>query len=834
MNFFKKIFRLFFYFFLAVAFLLASASALLYFYKDKVIEVFVAEANKYIKTPVSVQKIDISLFRQFPHVSIVFDKVLIQEAVKGSKGTLASADRLYCSFNLIALLRGDYEVKQIVLDGAEVYLKILPDGKNNFTFIEANPDDKNEDVRFNLQKVKLNNVLVSFSNRIDNQEVVLHAKDLLSSFNMLKDQMNISLNGNLHSKYIKVDKYKFFEEKALHVKSILHVDASTGSFMIRPSRLTVHNAPFSVDGYYSNTKGRHIEINVQAENASFQNIISLLPEKYRKELSQYKSRGNVYFNGQLKGNINRSQLPALKVDFGASGASFYHPDYKQTINDIEMEGSFVCGNLKNMKTARLELNKFYGTLDGGEFSGNLALENFDDLFLKTNLKAGLKVGALLKIFPSKEISSAQGDVQLNIAFQGKVNDLRNKNFKNRLKTSGDFTIRDLAFRLEENSLAFTAFNGNFMFKDNDLAVSNFSGRIGKSNFLLNGFFKNVIPYVLYDGQKIEIEADLKSNFIDFDELLFANKKSTSASSNASENEYSFKISPDLDIRFNCAVKDVIYQRFKARNVKGKVELFDQTLKTRDVMLHTMGGNLLLNSSVNARDNQNIRVHLDSRLERISIDSIFYVFRDFNQQFLTTKNLKGEIFSDIYSSMTFNDKLTLDPAKLIVDAGIIISKGELNDFEPMQNLSRFIKSESLARLRFPELKNNIHIENRTIHIPEMEVRNNVSSIIISGTHTFDQRIDYKLKIPLRGMFRINRPEKDYEHSVGNDGKGGLNLFLTIKGTADDYKVAFDTHAVKNKIKADLGKEKQELKDAFRKKDPKEEKEKVLSEDEYFEF
>jgi Asp-tRNA(Asn)/Glu-tRNA(Gln) amidotransferase B subunit len=61
-----------------------------------------------------------------------------------------------------------------------------------------------------------------------------------------------------------------------------------------------------------------------------------------------------------------------------------------------------------------------------------------------------------------------------------------------------------------------------------------------------------------------------------------------------------------------------------------------------------------------------------------------------------------------------------------------------------------------------------------------------------------------------------------------------LFLKITGTTDDYRIQYDTEAVRKKIASDLKKEVQELKEAFKSKSRKQQKEVELSQDEYFDW
>jgi hypothetical protein len=181
-------------------------------------------------------------------------------------------------------------------------------------------------------------------------------------------------------------------------------------------------------------------------------------------------------------------------------------------------------------------------------------------------------------------------------------------------------------------------------------------------------------------------------------------------------------------------------------------------------------------------------------------------------------------------MTLNEHLRLYQETLIADIGIAIHHGELNNFEPLKKLERYLGDEGLDKLRFSDLKNEIHIEKKNIYLPQMEVRSNVTNILISGTHTFDQHIDYRLVSPLRKK----RLDPEAQAATDVDAQGNSRLFLKITGTTDNYRVAYDTEAVKKKIVSDLKKEVQELKEAFKSKGKKKEKELELSKEEYFDW
>jgi len=246
-------------------------------------------------------------------------------------------------------------------------------------------------------------------------------------------------------------------------------------------------------------------------------------------------------------------------------------------------------------------------------------------------------------------------------------------------------------------------------------------------------------------------------------------------------------------------------------------------------MNTMGGTLTLNGIVDAKNSKAIDVISSFKLDGQHVDSIFYVFENFYQTFIEDKHLKGRAYATVDLEMTLNEKLNLIAPTLIADISANIKNGELNNFEPMQKLNKYLDDEGLSKLRFADLKNDIHIEKQTIYLPQMEVKTNVTTIQLSGTHTFDQHIDYRVVAPLRNKKKID-PDEAFG-AIEEDSSGKSKIFLKITGTTDVYEVSLDKDAVKKKIASDLKKEVQELKDAFKLKGQKKKKELELTEEEF---
>jgi len=156
---------------------------------------------------------------------------------------------------------------------------------------------------------------------------------------------------------------------------------------------------------------------------------------------------------------------------------------------------------------------------------------------------------------------------------------------------------------------------------------------------------------------------------------------------------------------------------------------------------------------------------------------------------------------------------------------------------METLSSFIDLEDLQDIKFKELKNTIEIYDRTIFIPTMNIQNNALNVEISGTHNFDNYMNYQLKIRITELLanKSGWVKRKKERQLEENKDGGLSAFILMVGTPDDLKIKYDRKAVKDKIKNEVKKERQnffkELKrEIKREKSPTEDRKKVQWEDE----
>jgi hypothetical protein len=819
---------------LAVLILITGITmTILYYYRNEMVALFVEEANKYLETPVEAEKIELELWENFPMVSFKLDEVKIYESADITMEFLCKADNMLISFDIFNIIFKNYEISTLKVSNAQFNIGRGPNGEKNYEFIRySGKDTTTRKGDLSLPNIILENVQITYLDKQSEVSIYLETDKLNNILKVQGEHLLITLSGNILKNQIDIKNTSYVKDQLIGLESEFTYNLDSQVLHFDHTGIKLNGQQYQLDGHILTGKNKYIDLNITSEKNNVQAIVAVLPQKYRNKLSEYRSKGLITFNGNMNGSFGGEMIPSITADFSCTDVEFYYPGYKNSFKKLNFTGHYTNGPGRDLTSSKLTVKNFSGFIGNNKIEGELSIQNFKDLSTALDMSGNIDLASFLDTFPVKQIQSGDGAIAFDIKLSGRINDLKNKK-TNSVKASGDLFLKQISFTTRYNPIKFRKFNGRFYFNNLDLDIQNFTGQIGESDFGISGSFRNIISYLFYRNNPIKIIADLESSNLNMNELLTLNFSESEDSEPPpdSNSKFHLAISPKLDIDFNCVVDRISFKRFNGEKASGKLRIKDQVAVVDNLTLNTMGGDLIMSGSINATVPVKREFLVDGKLSGMHIDSIFYVFHNFNQSFLMSRHLKGQIYADVNAYFLLDDKLKFYSNTLTSFSETRIIGGELIDFEPMQYLSKYLKEEDLAELHFSELNNDIQIIDRKVIIPEMEIISNAYHIYVSGVHTFNQDIDYHFRIPL-DQFR--RPDRDSRYGeIEENGSGPPNLFLKMQGTATDYEVLFDSKAVKEKIRMDLKEEGNELKDLFKQK-KRDEKVVELEEDEYFDF
>ncbi len=782
------------------------------YYQNEVKEYVVKQLNKQLNTEIIVdgKDIDFTVIKNFPHASIDFKNIKVLEAVnRANKDTLFNAGEISLQFNIVDVFKKNYHIKKIEVDNANLKIRIDKNGNDNYHFWKPSADTANTAFSFALEDIVLNNVRFVFKNSKTRQSIDATVKKSNLSGNFSDKHYSLETVSDVYVNYFKADSTIYIKKKNIHSQVDLAVDTEMPSYKITKGKLKIENLVVEVTGNVIAANNEPVlNLGIKGKDMDIKSVLSLIPDKYKGKINDYESNGEFYFSATVQGSFSNKQTPQVVADFGIKNADISRIKDNIVLHNVNLNGHYSNGNKNKKQPSELTLIPFSATINKGSIAGEVSFRNLDNPSFDGKIKGSLSLDELQKFIKIDTIETITGQIKIDAEFTGEGKNISSGNY-DAVTTNGDLSITGMNLKLKNNSMTFTAINGDFKFDNNDLVINSFNGNAGHSDFDMKGTFKNMMGFILKENQDITVDATFISKNIDLNELL-ANKDKTKESNS----KYKLRFSEHINVNLNSEIQHLVFRKFEATNIQGTIKLKDKKLICDPVVLSTMGGNITTSGLVDGSDTTKLLVTCFSDMNSINITKLFYEFENFGETAITDKNIKGVASAKVNFATELSPELKINMDKLYAGADMTIENGELNNVEAMKSLSRFIELKDLENVRFSTLKNQIEIKNKMVTIPKMEVKSNAINIIASGTHTFNNDINYKVKLSLNELLakksRKVKTENDEFGEIADDGLGRKNIFLLMTGTLDHPVIKYDSKSAVQNVKKDLKVEKQTLK------------------------
>ncbi len=166
--------------------LVFAATAVLYYQQQRLVRMAVGELNKQLPGELIVGGSDISVFQNYPYISIAVKNVRFFADKDTTGKTLFEAEKIYVGFNLTDILKQQYHTKVIFLKNGCIDI-VKDSGRLNILEAIRRSQDTStttQQKHFDLvlKKLVLKNMDISFLDKQSLEQVHAHIDKIQSSF----------------------------------------------------------------------------------------------------------------------------------------------------------------------------------------------------------------------------------------------------------------------------------------------------------------------------------------------------------------------------------------------------------------------------------------------------------------------------------------------------------------------------------------------------------------------------------------------------------------------------------------------------------------------------
>ena len=757
-------------------------------YKQDIAQNLKNKLKKITKSETNFEKVTLSIWEHFPYVSININDLLVSDSLQNLENdTIIYASKASVNFNIIDIILKKNIIQQIYLEGGMIDLD-----KNKHQFL--NQKFTSDDTQKNSEVKEILMLKMKFDFLDKKNKTTINCNIIECLLNIEEELYEI--NAKIFSNKVQIGKINYLDNmnSSLNLKLKFNNDKI---FISKGSHILIEEVLAEINGIIG--QKRFLNLSVSTEQQQIKHIIRYMPKKFRVLTKSFLSEGMIDCKGEI---IRKSedQNPYFNMYFDIKNGVFELKEKPIIFTNIATNGRITNGNLKNFKTTEIEFSKFSTNLANGNIFGYLKVNNLNKLFLTANLNSSLKANDINNYFQNSPFLNVTGDIRARSKFNGNISfDKKFSNYFLLSEHTSDLELENLNFNYLKSSTNYNINLADITINNGDIVVDTSLLEIDKNILNYDGHIKNLFSYFAKKSETINLFGKIKSDNVIYNVPQKTSKKIS---------EEKFLIPKWINFDFDVELKKLIYKDFYATDLIGKLKLKDRQLTAENIRGNSLGGSIISNFNINEETKNYLVLKANLMLNGINIQNTFVAFNNFNQNFIQSDHIKGISTAQIDFEAHWNPSSKFIDEKLILTSDLTIEKGELINFEPLEKLSSFVSVDDLKHVQFSTLKNTIDVKDKIVTVPKMEINSSALSLLLSGTHTFDNLINYDITLLLSELLFKKFKTKNNTSEFGEVVKDDQNftaIFLKMTGDKDKTEIAFDGLKLKEDIQNKITKE-----------------------------
>ena len=827
---------------ISIVVILVALVAIPFIFKDKIVLLVKEEANKNLNAKLEFGDFDLTIFKNFPNLTLQIENLKIDGVDKFAGITLASITEMDFTIDIKSVIGGGkIDIKKIGLDKADIYVKILADGTANYDIVKSDPNNKDATTGSDQSKfeIGINQYYLNNCNiKYEDQTMPMVAE--FKNFNhegtgdFTQDLFILKTTTKIESTNFLYDGVQYLNQVKTNLNADLEMDLPKMKFTFKENELQLNDLFLGFDGFIAMpTEDIEFDIKYNTKKTDFKNLLSMVPADFTKDLKNVDVSGKLGLDGFVKGIYNEKQMPGFGLNLLVENGRFKYPDLPKSAENIQIKTRIISPAGSNMDNMTIDVSKFHAELGKTPQAPNtidatLFLKTpISDPDIKSVIKANLNFGSLKDVIPLEKDEALAGKLLADVNLAGKMSAIEKQQYEN-FKATGSINLTDVNYKSKDYNLVLKV--ANLLFSPQNLDLTAFSSIVNGTDISATGKIDNYLAYALKDST-IHGIFNMTSNKIDLknfmaDETSTDKKPKTPA---AEEPMAVVEIPGNIDFTLNSQIGQLIYDNIILNNLKGSILLKNKTAVLKDLNFNTLDGSVKMNGVYDANNLQTPKVNFDFGATDIDITKVAATFNTVEKLAPIAKHCKGKISSQFTFVSNLDSKM--EPvSETITGAGKLSSKDILiSGFEPLNKLAKELKIEKLAKQNIKNINVTFSFKDGKVIVDPYDIKIDQVDANIAGSTSFKQELDYlmKLKIPrdmmgtaandlANGLLSKANAAAGTNVSLGNTIKMNVKIGGTVTNPTIKPEFAGSEGSVKENIKAVVKEKIEEVKTVVKEK------------------
>lgn len=771
-----------------------------FIFKDKIQNKVVQLINEELHVDLSLEDVNISLIKNFPKASVDLKQIVLANRAPFVNDTLVSAQSIEATMSIMELFKGEGEsmsIEGFAIKDALLHIILDEEGRGNFDIFKTeDKQDAAEDsapFQMNIQHYELVNTDFIFENRASNMVFALREINHTGTGNFASSKLDLNTKTDARLQ-LDMDNTNYMNNIQLALNAVIGIDLESGTYTFKENKATLNELPLAFDGFLQlKEEGQLYDLTFNTPEASLASFLSLIPSNFQGNLSDIQTGGHFKIDGFAKGLLSDNSIPQFRLTIDTKDAFFKYPDLPKKVDQIVLNTNII-NNTGNQDDTAVEIKKLNFRIDQDTFSGNAYIDQlFSNQHIKADLKGTINLANLSQAYPIKLDSPLKGILKADISTDLDLESLEKERYEN-IKNVG--TLDLYGFEFNDSSGLFLAIDdAAITFNPSSLKLDKFNAKTGKSDINATGRIDNFYGF-LFKDQNLKGLFNINSNQLVVTDFM------TSSTTTDTKNEGQtttasadgLKIPAFLDCTINAEASTLIYDNLQLKNIKGTLLVKDQKAEIKNLSTSLFGGKITFDGFVSTKEKQpNFDMKLD--LSALDIAQSFTQF-DFLKKVAPIANIiQGNMNAAIQLKGKLDGKemtpdlnsLTGDLRGQFLDAALKPENSKM--LSSLNSQFQFLNPD---KLNLKNLKAYLQFADGKVSIQPIALKIDDIPFEISGSHGFDQNMNYKLDLNVPAKY-LGAEVTNLLSKLNPNDQAKINsvpVKINLTGTFDSPKIGTD--------------------------------------------
>ena len=331
---------------IVIVVLLGAVLAIPVFFKENILNTAKTTLNKQMDAEVEFADLKLSLFKNFPKVTVELQEVMIKGKEEFAQDTLLNVPRFAATMNLSSLFSSNRSIEEIVLDNPSLNLVVAESGNVNWDVApasdseekeSASTDDK-EEFQLALKNIEVNNAHFVYNDKLAKMRADLEDINMNISGEMFGNTTQLNIGGVVRNLTYSMEGTAYVSNTSLELNTLLDVDFESMLFSIAESELLVNRLPLELSGDVSipnDTTFMNLQLKTKASD--FENFLALVPKDYEEYLKDITTTGSATISGGVSGYLIDEDYPKIDFQVKVDKGNLKYAEMPEEIKNISAE-----------------------------------------------------------------------------------------------------------------------------------------------------------------------------------------------------------------------------------------------------------------------------------------------------------------------------------------------------------------------------------------------------------------------------------------------------------------------------------------------------------------